>query len=191
MLRCGISILWICLAAGLYAQTVSYVNIGERIDNFRLLDDSDTRHTLNTYSGKITVFVSWSYKCPSSIRYTERLDALHRKYDKSRVAVVGIFMGDEENAAAIRANKSNLGIHFPILLDSDGQLTSMFGATHIPSVFIVDENARLRYRGAIDNDKQAGDKKRVAYAEDAVEALLSGRSPAVQETEAKGCIIRP
>lgn len=191
MLRSGLTILWICLAIGLHAQTVESVNIGAKIDNFRLSDDSGNRHTLKTYAGKITVFVFWSYKCPSSIRYTDRLDVLQRKYDNSRVAVVGIFAGGNEDTTAILANKSNLGIHFPMLLDPQGQLISMFGATHIPSVFIVDENARLRYRGAIDNDKQIGERKRTAYAEDAIEALLSGSSPAVPETEAKGCIIRP
>lgn len=191
MLRSGISILWICLAIGLFAQTVPSVDIGAEIGDFRLPDEIGNMHTLRSYRGKIVVFVSWSYKCPSCIRYTHRLDILHGKYDKSRVAVIGISAGDMEDAAAIRANKANLGIHFPVLLDRDGRLAAMLGVTHIPSVFIIDENARLRYRGAIDNDKQIGDRKREAYAEDAIEALLSSRPVAVQEIEAKGCMIRP
>jgi peroxiredoxin len=191
MLRSGISILCICLAVGLFAQAAPPVDIGAEIGDFQLPDESGNMHTLGSYRGKIVVFVSWSYKCPSCIRYTNRLDILHGKYDENRVVVLGISTGDMGDAAAIRANKANLGIHFPVLLDRDGRLAAMLGATHIPSVFIIDENARLRYRGAIDNDKQIGDRRREAYAEDAIEALLSSRTVAVKEIEAKGCMIRP
>jgi hypothetical protein len=78
-----------------------------------------------------------------------------------------------------------------VLLDRNGTLANMLGATHIPSVFIIDGKARLRYRGAVDNDKQIGDKKRKAYAEEAIEALLSGRPVPVPESEPRGCMIRP
>ncbi len=187
----GISILWICLALGLFAQTTPAVDIGAEIGNFRLMDEAGKTHTLRTYSGRIVIFVFWSYKCPSALRYTNRIDVLQSKYDKSRIAVVGVSTGDNENAAGIRANKDNLGIDFPVLLDPGGTLAAILDATHIPSVFIIDEKSRLRYRGAIDNDKKIGDGKRIPYAENAVEALLSGRSVAVQEIEAKGCIIQP
>lgn len=192
MIRRGILLLILILGvSGLPAQTFPSVDIGAQIDDFQLPDESGNIHTLRSYAGKIVVIVTWSYKCPSSIRYTNRLDVLQRKYDKSRVAVIGLSAGDNENAAAIRANMANLGIHFPVLLDRDGRVADMLGATHIPGVFIIDEKSRLRYRGAIDNDRNIGDPKRAAYAEDAVEALVSGRSVAVQETEAKGCMIRP
>ncbi len=180
----------ILLSLGLFAQAIPAVDIGASIENFRLLDEAGKTHTLRTYSGRIVIFIFWSYKCPSALRYTNRIEVLQSKYDESRVAIVGVSTGDSEDAAGIRANKDNLGIDFPVLLDPEGTLAAILDATHIPSVFIIDEASRLHYRGAIDNDKKIGDEKRIPYAENAVEALLSGRSVAVQETEAKGCIIQ-
>ena len=191
MLRRGIFLLFICLASGLLARPIPAVDIGAKIGNFKLTDESGNTHTLNSYSGKIVVFVFWSYKCPSAIRYTNRLDVLQDEYDKSRVVILGVSTGNSETATAIQANKVNLNINFPVILDQDGSLATMLGATHIPSVFIIDGDARLQYRGAIDNDKRIGDKNRRAYAEDAIDDLLSSRPVAVHEIEAKGCIIRP
>ena len=176
---------------GLFVPKAPAADIGAQIGSFRLSDESGNTHTLNSYSGRILVIVFWSYKCPSAIRYTNRLDILQSKYDSRRVAVVGVSTGSSETAAAIRANKANLKVNFPILLDRDGRLATMLGATHIPSVFVIDGNSRLQYRGAIDNDKRIGDRKRKAYAEDAVDAILSARPVPVREIEAKGCIIRP
>ena len=191
MLRKGTFLFFVCLASGLFARPIPAVNIGAEISNFKLQDESGNTHTLRSYSGRIVVLVFWSYKCPSAIRYTHRLDVLQNKYDKSRVVVLGVSTGNSETAAAIRANKANLKVIFPVILDQDGSLATMLGATHIPSVFIIDGDARLQYRGAIDNDKQIGDRNRRAYAEDAIDALLSGRPVTVHEIEAKGCMIRP
>ncbi len=191
MLRRETFLLFICLAFGLFVRPIPAADIGAKIGNFKLPDESGNTHTLNSYSGKIVVLVFWSYKCPSAIRYTNRLDVLQDEYDKSRVVVLGVSTGTSETAAAIRANKDNLNINFPVILDQDGSLATMLGATHIPSVFIIDGDARLQYRGAIDNDKRIGDKNRRAYAEDAIDALLSARPVEIHEIEAKGCIIRP
>lgn len=191
MPRSGIFLLSVCLALGIFVQPIPAVDIGARIADFRLSDESGNTHTRSSHSGKIVVFIFWSYKCPSAIRYTHRLDVLQNKYDKNRVVVVGVSTGNSETASAIQANKANLKVNFPVLLDRDGSLATMLGATHIPSVFIIDENSRLRYRGAIDNDKRIGDGKRKAYAEDAIDALLSARPIEVREIEAKGCMIRP
>lgn len=191
MTRIGIFLIYVGLAVGLFVQTIPAADIGAQVGDFRLKDEAGNTHTLISYSGKIVVFVFWSFRCPSAIRYADRLDILQNKYDKSRVVVVGVSTGTSETIAAIKANKANLRVNIPILLDRDGSLAAMLGATYIPSVFIIDGNARLQYRGAIDNDKQIGDRKRRAFAEDAIDAVLSGTAIAVRETEAKGCMIRP
>ncbi|MBN2241230.1 MAG: redoxin domain-containing protein [Acidobacteria bacterium] len=191
MMRSGVVLLFFCLAVGMFAPPVPAVDIGAEIGDFRLSDESGNPHTLRSFSGKIVVIVFWAYKCPSAIRYTDRLDVLQRKYDRNKVVFVGVSAGSGETAAAIKANKDNLKIDFPILIDREGRLAGTLGATHIPSVFIIDGKARLQYRGAIDNDRRIGDGKRRAHAEDAIDALLAGRPVQVRETEARGCLIRP
>ena len=77
-----------------------------------------------------------------------------------------------------------------MLVDREGTLAEKLAATHAPSIFILDGGSVLRYRGALDNNKQPGEAGRIAYAEEAIDALLAGRAPARPETREFGCPLR-
>lgn len=190
MLRNGILWFAICLFGGVCTQPIQATEIGSRVKNFQLSDESDKSHSLRSYSGKILVLVFWSYKCPSSNNYTQRMDALQNKFRNNGVNVLGVATGKSETAAGIRANKNSMNVSIPILLDSDGTLAALLNATRTPSVFIVDRKGVLRYQGAFDNDAHSGDQPVKAYTEDALDALIAGRPVAIPETKAEGCIIR-
>ena len=190
MLRTGISLLLVYVALGLSTQSIHAAGIGSKIENFPLMDESGTTHNLRSYSGRVVVVVFWSYRCATSSRYSQRIDSLQNKYGKDRVLIFGVTAGPDETAESIRTNKNNLKVTFPVLLDTEGQLASTLNATHTPSVFILDGSGVLRYQGALDNNKILGDPKRMAYAEDAIDAILSNRPVAIPETESFGCSIR-
>jgi alkyl hydroperoxide reductase subunit AhpC len=186
-------IIGICLCIWMivsFIQAAPAADISSKIDNFQLQDTAGAIHTQRSYSGKILILVFWSFKCPISLIYDDRMDALHDKYGNKGVAVLGIDSAANETPAEIRANMDNLKIMIPVLLDTEGNLAEKLGATQTPSVFILDGNMVLRYRGALDNNRKAGEKGRIAYAEDAVDALLAGRDVPIPETRSFGCSIR-
>jgi peroxiredoxin len=189
-LRLTVILLWASILGGLYAQPTQTAGIGSAIDNLQLPDASGTSRTLRSYSGKVVVFVFWSYKCPVALAYNDRIEALRKKYAGRGVEVFGVSSGANESPSEIRANLDNLNITMPVLLDSEGKLAEQLGATHTPGVFILDRSGVLRYRGALDNNKKVGDNERQAYAEDAIDAVLGGRAVAVPETRPFGCTIR-
>jgi peroxiredoxin len=189
MRRIAIFFLWICITS-LSIQSILAAGIGSKIENFKLPDVAGTIHSLNSYSGKIVVLVFWSFKCPVSLLYDERLNGLKDKYKNSGVVVLGVDSAANETAEEIRANIDNLKITTPMLSDLEGNLAEKFGATQTPGVFVIDGNAILRYRGALDNNRKAGEKGRIAYAEDAIDALLAGRDVSTSETKSFGCSIR-
>jgi peroxiredoxin len=189
-MRLMILSIWIWAAIGIFAQPVQIADVGLKIENFQLVDIAGTGRSLQSYSGKIVVLVFWSYKCPVSLAYRDRMEELQNKYGGKGVAVLGVSPGSNESAAEIRANMSNLNIRIPVLLDSEEILAEKLGATHTPSVFILDGNAILRYKGSMDNNKRPGDKARIAYADDAIDAILAGHAVPVPETRAFGCSIR-
>jgi peroxiredoxin len=181
--------LWVCMAL-LSIQSVCSADIGSKVDNFQLPDTAGTIHSLRSYSGKIVVLVFWSFKCPVSLYYNERLNGLKDKYKNSEVVVLGVDSAANESPAEILANRDNLKIAIPILLDLEGNLAEKIGATQTPSVFVIDGNMILRYRGALDNNRKADEKGRIAYVEDALDALIAGRTVPVSETRLFGCSIR-
>lgn len=164
--------------------------IGETITGFRLTDARGTVHTLEEYAGKIVVLEFWSFKCPVSLAYDERVAALQAKYRNRGVVVLAVASNKNESPVEVRRNAENLNLPFPVLLDPDGALAERLHATHTPSVAILDGSGTLRYRGAIDNNKRIDERGRIPYAEEALDALLAGQPLPQTETNAFGCTIK-
>ncbi|HYK90780.1 MAG TPA: redoxin domain-containing protein [Acidobacteriota bacterium] len=172
------------------AGVAAPVGIGEKVGDFKLQDTAGNTHSLASYGGKVVVLVFWSFKCPTALAYDERLAALQQKYGSGRVVVLAVASNSNESKAEILRNAGNLNLSFAILLDRDGLLADRLGATITPSIYILDRGGVLRYRGALDNKEKPGDKKREAYAEDAIDSLLAGQAVTNQETQASGCSIK-
>lgn len=180
----SILILWVLNITDLWA-----IDIGSRLDNFRLSDVYGTEQSLQSYSGKIVAMVFWSFKCPTSLFYADRIQKLQDRYGSHGVVLLGVNSAPNEKASEIRANITNLNLTIPFLLDAESSLAERLGATHTPSVFIFDGNQYLRYEGALDNNRRIGESGRIAYVEEAIEALLQGRLIQVSQTKAFGCNI--
>jgi peroxiredoxin len=165
------------------------IDIGSRLDNFHLSDVSGTEQSLQSYSGKIVAMVFWSFKCPTSLFYADRIQKLKDKYGHRGVVLLGVNSAPNERAPEIRANIANLNLAIPFLLDAEGSLAEKLGATHTPSVFIFDGSQYLRYEGALDNNRKVGESGRIALVEEAIESLLQGRHIQVSTTETFGCNI--
>jgi peroxiredoxin len=173
-----------------YSGSVAGAEIGAKIAGFQLRDVSGATRSLKSYSRKIVVFIFWSFKCPVSLAYNERVEKLQKKYADREVAVMGVASGANDNEDELQANAVNLKITFPILLDSDGDLADNLGATHAPEVVIIDNESVLRYRGPLDNNIKPDESGRIAYAEDAIDAILAGSAVHAPEIRPFGCSIK-
>ena len=172
------------------ANAALAVDVGDKVGEFKLSDVQGKSHALSSYSGKIVVLAFWSFKCPVALGYTERIRALGERYSGKGVVLLGVASNSNETPAELRRNVTNLGLVFPLLIDSEGTLAETLGATHTPSVFILDRGGVVRYQGSLDNNKRPGDSSRIAHAEEALESLLAGQLIEVQETVPFGCAIR-
>jgi peroxiredoxin len=176
----------VCAGAALFSQPTPGRH---KILDFQLKDATGQLHTLKSYAGQTLVLIFWSYKCPVMLAENERFIALQARYSGKGIAVLGVDSNSNETAEDISRNAANLRTTFPILIDSDKVLKNDLGATHTPSVFVIDQNGEVRYQGAFDNNKKEGSKDREAYVENAIDDLLSGKSVRVAENKVFGCII--
>lgn len=76
-----------------------------------------------------------------------------------------------------------------VLRDHDGRVADVYDARTTPHVFLIDAGGILRYRGAVDPATARWTGASKAYLDEAVQALLAGQVPAVQETPVFGCAI--
>jgi peroxiredoxin len=164
--------------------------VGYRLDGFALKDTSGKTHSLRDYQGKFILIVFWSFKCPVMLTYDRRIQELSEQFRDRGVVVLAIDSNADESPEAIRKNAENLALGYPVLLDSDGILAQKLGATQTPSIFILDRDSVVRYEGVVDNGRKPGDRGREAYAQDALEAIVSGRQVQVPETKGAGCTIK-
>jgi hypothetical protein len=58
-----------------------------------------------------------------------------------------------------------------------------------PHAFVISDTGKLRYRGAVDDTNFSRRDPTRFYLEEAVDAVLSGKAPAVSDTQPYGCAI--
>jgi peroxiredoxin len=174
------------LLAPLFATT----QIGAKAPGFRLQDARGEFHALDDYGGKIVVLEFWSFKCAVSLAYVDRMEALTAAYRDRGVVFLAVDSNENESPLEVRRNAENLHVSIPVLMDQDARLADSLGATHTPSLVILDRSGIIRYRGAIDNNKRTNESGRIPYAEETIEAMLTGKEIPQAETRVFGCSIR-
>lgn len=84
------------------------------------------------------------------------------------------------------------GVRMLVVAADDAAMTKLLDARRSTEVFLIDDDRRIRYRGALD-DQYGLDYRKDAPTKtwllDALEAVLAGKAPAVATTEAPGCPI--
>jgi peroxiredoxin len=151
------------------------------------------QHSLDDYrSAKLVVVVFTCNLCPVAKAYEDRLVALAKDYQDKGVQLVAVDCnpapGEQLDKMKQRAEEKSF--NFPYLHDSAEQQTGhAYGAKVTPHVFVLDQQRKIVYMGAVDDNKEVGDVK-TPYLRAALDALLTGKQPPKAETKAFGCGIK-
>lgn len=151
-------------------------------------------YTLDAFGdSEVLVVVFIGNGCPTVRAYEDRLKDLHEKYAGKGVHVVAVnsnnpHLSPFDTYPEMVSRADEAGLPFPYLKDEDGAMARAFGAISTPHAFVFDGQRRLRYRGRIDDARNPESVKH-RDLEEAVGALLDGRTPAVEVTDAFGCSI--
>ena len=163
------------------------MNINESAPDFELPDLGGRLHRLSDTRGKIVVVNFWSCECPHSERTDQALMAASMRWAEE-VTILPIASNRNESLQSI--NEISRARRQPILLiDAEHFVADLYNAQTTPHIFIMDRNGVLRYRGAVDDVTFRQRKPTRSFLDEAVEALLEGRLPALTETPAYGCAI--
>ncbi len=80
--------------------------------------------------------------------------------------------------------------NFPYLRDESQAVARAYGAQRTPEVFLFDGKETLRYHGVIDDNYEDPAAVKKKYLLDALDAMLSGKTPAIPDTMPVGCTIK-
>ena len=142
---------------------------------------------------KATVVVFMSTECPVSNGYLPFLNQLAEKYADRGVKIVGVNSNDGPSLRDLAAHRQEYSIAFPVLKDAGGIVANVFPAKHCPEAIILDDQARLRYQGRIDDrySRRGGGAGEIHRADltVALDEVLSGKDVSVSRTTVVGCPI--
>ncbi len=171
--------------------------VGEAAPAFKLNDLAGKTHSLAQYKGKHVVLEWINPECPFSDRQAREktMTDLTKKY--GQVVWLGINSTNPKHqdylqpAEHLKWAKKN-GIDYSILYDPTGSVGHAYGAKTTPHMFIVDEQGKLAYNGAIDDDPSGRKAKpaRQNYVDGGLTAELAGKAVAPAVTQPYGCSVK-
>jgi len=163
--------------------------------------DGRTYRLKSFAKAKYLVVIFTCNHCPTAQAYEERIKQLVTDYKSRGVAFVAInpnsphgvrldelgYTDVDDTMASMKIRAKQRSFNFPYLDDGPTEKVSrQYGPVATPHVFIFDEQRKLRYQGRIDdNERESLVKKR--DTREALDALLTGREPAVTQTKVFGC----
>jgi len=163
------------------------MHLNQPAPDFELPDLEGKLHKLSDYRGRIVIVNFWSAECPHSERTDRSTMACLVQWGEG-VVMLPIAANRSESAQMVEeaANTRRLPT---VLMDAEQIVTDLYEAVATPHVFVIDREGILRYRGALDDVRFRQPGVTRFYLEEAIEALLDGRDPALEETLAYGCAI--
>ena len=190
MLRMAAACFVILFAVAANAEDLS---VGDKAPDFTVTDVDGKQYTLSKMDDAKAVVVCFTCNnCPVAVMYEDRFVDFAKEYAGKGVKFIAVNANYREfnsSDEAMKQRAEEKGFTFPYTKDESGVAAKSFGAKTTPHLFVLDGSHKLVYKGAFD-DNTNGDKATKPYVKDAVDAVLSGKSPAVNTTKPVGCGIQ-
>lgn len=177
------------LANGLNTVRATDFPLGTTIEDFKLKDTNGDEKKFNDLKGdKGAVIIFLSAQCPVVKGYNARIKKIAEDYKDSGIKFIGMNSNATESLEWVKSHAAE-NYPFTMLIDTNNVIADKLVASATPEVFFFDENNKLIYHGAIDNDR-SGDNVTANYLRDALDQKIAGQAIAKTETKAFGCTIK-
>jgi len=189
LLRFAVTLAALCCAGSALA-----LDPGDRIENFRLLDQAGASHELYYLSdAKAVVLMTYGNGCGIVQKSLPRLREIRDEYRARGVEFLLIDSNLQDDRETIAHEAKEFGNDLPILVDETQLIGEALGADRTADMFVVTPGDwHVVYRGPMDDRLSYGAQKSVAgknYLTDALDATLAGKPVAVAKAEALGCLL--
>ncbi|MDQ7066006.1 MAG: TlpA disulfide reductase family protein [candidate division KSB1 bacterium] len=135
--------------------------------NFKLPDLDGKSQELQALLKNGPVLVDfWATWCKPCIKAFPELEALHQKYKKRGLQVIGINEDGNMTAKRLRPFLKKMKVSFPILLDKNNKVMQRWQVQVLPTTFLIAQDGRILL-------KQVGySSNAIKKFEEAIEAYL-------------------
>lgn len=133
--------------------------------------------------------------CPYVVKNQQRTVAIAAYAQKNNIGVIILNSNegqrnDDDSYDAMKAYAKEQNYNWHYAVDKNNELADAFGANRTPECFLFDNNLKLVYHGAIDdNPSDAGSVKR-NHLQEAITELTAGKEISIKESRSVGCGIK-
>ena len=181
----------------------SLAKVGETAPNFSLINQDNRNISLEEFRGKKVVLEWTNHECPFVKRHYEtgNMQKLQKELVEDDVIWLSIVSSakgkqgyiDQDQAKKLTLTRDASPNH--VLLDEDGSVGKKFAAKTTPHMFIIDENGRLKYQGAIDDAGGRGFMSKDLleannYVKKGLKEILQEKSLSIPVTKPYGCSVK-
>ncbi|MBZ0265539.1 thioredoxin family protein [bacterium] len=174
------------------------IGLGENIPmaNEKMMNIDNNKLSIADVKGEHGTLVMFSCNhCPWVKAWETRIASICNEYMEKGFGVIVINSNDpsayeDDSFESMVKRAAEMGFKFPYVVDSTSEVAKAFGASKTPEVYLFNEQDKLVYHGAIDDNAQEADKVENHYLINALNSVMSDEKPAMQETKALGCGIK-
>lgn len=187
------------------ANDFTTIGIGDAMPaaDLELTNTDGVKTSLSQLKGKKGTLVIFSCNtCPFVVGNNDDSEGWEGRYNKvtgaARVAGVSTVLVNSNEAkrdkgddlASMKERKKNQLLLAHYVLDEKSAVADAFGARTTPHVFLFDNEDKLIYSGAIDDNVQSAEKVTEHWLEDALAAYSRGEKIEPATTRNVGCSIK-
>jgi peroxiredoxin len=184
------------------SSALAELKVGDAVPADTVLTDSNGKtHKIGDFAGKVAVLEWTNYSCPFVRKHYDSGNMQKLQAETTAKGAVWLSVNSSAEgkqghltsttAAAAMAKESAKPT--AMILDADGSLGKMFGASTTPHMFVLDAAGKVAYAGAIDSIPSFS-KDDVAKAENyvvkAVDELQAGKPVSTAQTTPYGCSVK-
>jgi peroxiredoxin len=194
-----LSLAVVALAVPVFADHYNkIVKVGDKAPDFSGIpaispSGEQTSLSLSDLKEDVVVLTFLANHCPVVLACDDRIIDFANDYKDKPVKVVAVCVdvsNDGDKLPGIKGHIKEKKIPYSYGYDETQAVGRAYGATNTPHFFVLDKERKIRYIGSMDDSARSESKVTKHYLRDAVDALLAGKTPAVEETRADGCGIR-
>lgn len=100
--------------------------------------------TLSELRGKIVIINLWATWCPPCRAEMPALENAYEQYKDSEVIILGLNVTNQDSEKDIPPFVKEFGLTFPILLDRDGSVSTLYQLKALPTTYFVNREGIIR-----------------------------------------------
>jgi len=133
--------------------------------------------------------------CPFVMRWEDRYPEIKKWADKNDVGMIVLNSNYKnrdgvDSFEAMKKHAEEKDYNFHYVVDEESRIANAFGGQTTPHAFLFNDEMKLVYKGAIDNNYKSASDVKKHYLKDAIVSLANGEQIAVAETKPVGCSIK-